>query len=223
MQNVRPEIYKRFIHFFPRSLQWNHSPAKAGPSLKGDGPVFECIQRIDAILMLWIQNDVRCAVLNPIMIFFTTIGNVGAVWLALGALFLCFKKYRRLGFHIIISIALCYVLNDLIIKQLVQRPRPFLTVEGLTALVAKPSSWSFPSGHACSSFAAAYVLTKALKKKGAWSYALATLIAISRPYVGVHYVSDILAGAIVGTLGAILCIALFRKFEKKPASPPPKV
>ena len=185
--------------------------------------MLEFIQRIDVILMLWIQNDVRCAGFNPIMIFFTTIGNVGAVWLALGALFLCFKKYRRLGFHIIISIAFCYVLNDLIIKLLVQRPRPFLIVEGLTALVPEPSSWSFPSGHACSSFAAAYVLTKALKKKGSWSYALAVLIAVSRSYVGVHYVSDILAGAIVGTLGAILCVVLFRKFERKALSSPPKV
>lgn len=182
--------------------------------------MLDFIQRLDVLLMLWLQNDVRCAVLNPIMIFFTTIGNVGAVWLALGAVFLCFKKYRRLGFHIIISIALFYVLNDLVIKQLVQRPRPFLAIEGLTVLVTKPASWSFPSGHACSSFAAAFVLTKTLKKKGSWSYLLAALIAVSRPYVGVHYVSDILAGAVVGTVGAIFCMMLFRKIERKPASPP---
>ena len=163
------------------------------------------IQTLDEFLMLWIQDNLRGPVSNAVMIFFTTLGNSGAIWLVLGTVLLFFKKHRRLGLTLILSIAFCYVLNDLVIKHLMARPRPFLVIEGLTTLVRQPSSWSFPSGHACSSFVSALILTRAWGKRGAWFYLLAVMIALSRPFVGVHYVSDILVGAANGTLGGLLC------------------
>ena len=177
--------------------------------------MFEIIQNIDANLMLFIQNNLRSEFLNPIMIFFTTIGNTGAVWLIFGAVLMITKKYRKIGLCVILSVSLCYVFNDMIIEQIVQRPRQFLSIEGLNTLVSKPSSFSFPSGHACAGFASSYTLTKMFGQRGAAAYILAVIIAFSRPYVGVHYVSDILVGAVVGTVGSIFLNAvLFPKFNK---------
>ena len=176
--------------------------------------MLQTIFSIDKSIMLFMQENLRGAIINPIMIFFSTIGNSGAVWLILGAFLIFSKRNKKAGLYVILSVALCYVFNDLIIKPIVARPRPFLEIEALTVLVSKPGSYSFPSGHACAGFAASYVLTKFYGKKGAAFYALAVAISISRPFVGVHYPSDILVGAIVGTIGSILlCRYVFPYFE----------
>ena len=156
------------------------------------------------MVMLFLQNSVRSGVLNVIMIFITTIANCGAVWLVLGAVMMCTEKHRKAGLYVILSVALCYVFNDLIIKPVMARPRPFLEIDTLSVLVSKPTSYSFPSGHACAGFAASYIFTRFYGKKGALFYILAILIAVSRPYVGVHYLSDVLVGAAVGTVGSMV-------------------
>lgn len=177
--------------------------------------MLETLQMLDGQILLFLQEHVRCGVLDVIMKLFTHLGDAGVVWLALGAVMLTTRKYRRGGLCLLLSVGLCYCLNDLIIKILVARPRPFLTVPGLVAIVAEPGSYSFPSGHACSSFASAYALTWRYGRRGAWFYVPAALIALSRPYVGVHYLSDILIGAGVGTLGAAGVCCLFEKLERR--------
>lgn len=164
--------------------------------------MFDIIQSIDTEIILFIQNNLRVSFLNPIMIALAYLGQVGAIWVIISLILIAGKKYRTAGIFTIITMALCYVINDMIIKELVARPRPFDTIPELIVLTWKPSSWSFPSGHACSSFAAAFTLTKFMGKKGSLFYILAFVIAISRPYVGVHYLSDIIAGSIIGTLGS---------------------
>lgn len=183
--------------------------------------MLEAIQVMDESIMLFIQENIRFDFLSAVMVFFTTIGNTGAVWIAVSLVLLCMKKYRRTGLAVLLTMGLCWCLNDLLIKSIAARPRPFLTIEGLEVLIKLPQSYSFPSGHACSSFAAAYVLTRECGKKGALAYILAVLIALSRPYVGVHYMSDILAGAFVGTLCSmflykIIC-KIFDRWKKKHA------
>jgi len=177
--------------------------------------MLEAIQTLDTQILLFIQDNVRGGVLNAVMVFFTYLGEKGFVWLVLGAAMLITKKHRRSGVYLIACIALCFLVGELIVKNLVARPRPFLTIPELTALVRRPTSWSFPSGHACASFACAFALTWRYKGRGAWFYILAVLIAVSRLHVGVHYPSDILAGALIGTAGSILICIVLRKLERK--------
>ncbi len=87
------------------------------------------------------------------------------------------------------------------IKQAVRRPRPRLA--GLPPLTSTPTQLSFPSAHASTSFAGALVYSR-LGLPAAPLYALATGLALSRLYLGVHYPSDVLAGAVLGTLVAAL-------------------
>jgi undecaprenyl-diphosphatase len=84
------------------------------------------------------------------------------------------------------------------VKLGVRRPRPEL--DGLPPLSPVVSSLSFPSAHATTSFAAAAAYSRALPLAAPLLYGTAGALAFSRPYLGVHYPSDVLAGAALGTL-----------------------
>lgn len=174
--------------------------------------MLQMVQNIDVSILMYIQDNIRCGFLDAVMLFFTFIGNGGAVWLILSAILMSTKKYRHFGFSLFFSVAVCWILNDVLIKNIVLRPRPFLAMDNLNVLVTFPSSFSFPSGHTTSSFAAAYVITKRMGKRGAWIYIVAVLIASSRIYVGVHYPSDIIAGALIGTIGSMYAYRFRTRF-----------
>lgn len=173
--------------------------------------MFEFFQRLDEWIVLFFQDSIRLPFLDAIMIFMSYIGYGGIIWIVVSLSLMTHKRARRTAVVALVAMALCYAFNDLAMKHLVNRPRPFETIPGLTVLTFRPISYSFPSGHACSSFAAAFILSKGLGRKGAVAYILAALIAISRVYVGVHYASDVLVGAIIGTLGALAMWVLCRK------------
>ena len=176
------------------------------------------IQQLDESILLFIQNNLRSPVATAILGFFSIIGNSGIVWILLGLLLLAFRKTRRPGLDMLLCLAFCFVINNLILKNLIDRTRPYEVIDGLTIAISRFTNLdphSFPSGHACSSFACAFALTRAYGKKGALAYIPAVLISISRPYIGVHYLTDILAGAAVGTLGAVFAYWLSGKVKPR--------
>lgn len=170
------------------------------------------IQSADESIMLYVQENIRCGVLDPVMKFFSLIGNAGILWIAVGLILLCQHGYRTAGFDMLLALAVCAAINNLVIKEIVMRLRPYETIQGLTTVIAPLTSWSFPSGHASSSFASAYALGRARGGKWWLLYIPATLIAVSRVYVGVHYMSDIIAGAVVGTAVSICVYCLRNKY-----------
>ena len=122
-------------------------------------------------------------------------GQHAAIWLALGAGgALVDRSRRRRWGRATATVAGAYLLNTLL-KLCVRRPRPDLP--GLPALAETPTGLSFPSAHATSSFAAARVYAS-LGVPSMALHALATALAASRVYLGVHYPSDVLAGALLG-------------------------
>ena len=89
------------------------------------------------------------------------------------------------------------------LKPLLRRDRPPASETDPLPLVDVPATYSFPSGHATVSFACATILTFAIPRLVVPLYALAALVAFSRVYVGVHYPSDVVVGAVLGILIAI--------------------
>jgi membrane-associated phospholipid phosphatase len=128
---------------------------------------------------------------------FSRLGEHGGVWLAIGAAGWALDRPRAPRWRDAIgTVAGKYALNTAI-KLAVRRRRPEL--EGLPALTDTPTRLSFPSAHASTSFAAARVYAR-LGLPAAPLYALAVGLAKSRLYLGVHYPSDVLAGAVLGTV-----------------------
>jgi undecaprenyl-diphosphatase len=129
---------------------------------------------------------------------FSKLGEHGAIWIALGAAgALADRRKANRWWRATALVAGSYGTN-VAIKYAVRRPRP--QVEDLPALTDTPGEMSFPSAHSTTSFTAARAYST-LGLPAAPLYALATSLAYSRLYLGVHYPSDIAAGA---TLGSVL-------------------
>jgi membrane-associated phospholipid phosphatase len=130
---------------------------------------------------------------------FSKSGEHAASWLALGAAGYVVSKpgsrSRKVWGRGFCATAAAYGLNTAV-KYRVRRPRPVL--DGLPPLTAVVSGMSFPSAHCTTSFAAAAVYGKLLPTP--LVYGLAGAYALSRPYLGVHYPSDVVAGATLGTV-----------------------
>lgn len=174
--------------------------------------MMEAIQTFDTSVLFYIQESLRTPFWNTLFVIFSRLGDSGILWTALGLALLFPERTRRHGFDMLLCLAVAFLISDCIIKPIVARPRPYNMIDGLTILVAPLSSYSFPSGHANASFAAALALTLAFGKKGAWAYLFAVLIAVSRLWVGVHYPTDVLCGALGGTLWTWLVWILSHKY-----------
>ena len=160
---------------------------------------------MEADILLWIQNNIRNDVLTPIFKFITTLGNAGVIWIVLSVGLLIPKKTRRVGALALVSLVFSALIDNVILKNVVARTRPYDVIEGLTSLVGAQKDYSFPSGHTGSAFAAAVVMFLRLPKKcGIPILVFACLMGLSRLYVGVHYPSDVLGGALIGTGIALL-------------------
>ncbi len=160
------------------------------------GPFARAVAKVDVrIYRLLREHGHEPALETPIRRF-SRLGEHAAVWLALGLAGALLERPQRAHWlRATRSVLVAYALNTLL-KTVVRRKRPQL--EKLPALISTPTSLSFPSAHASSSFAAARAYSALLP--GAPLYSAAAAMALSRVYLGVHYPSDIAAGALLGTL-----------------------
>jgi membrane-associated phospholipid phosphatase len=133
-------------------------------------------------------------------------GNNAAVWVVLNLLLALLDGGHREAWLICAVLGPVAIGLNYAVKLAVRRPRPVL--EGLPPLGGAPSSLSFPSAHATSSFAVATAMTR-VDALGALAFGLALLLALGRPYLGMHYPSDVLAGVVLGVvLGLLVPLSL---------------
>ena len=154
---------------------------------------------VDERILRWARTRGHTPRAERAVARFSRIGEHGAVWLAIGGAGGALDSSRRAGWARATGVVAGTFALNTTIKLIVRRPRPQLS--GLPALTSTPTQLSFPSAHSSTSFAGALVYTR-LGLPAAPLYALAALLAASRLYLGVHYPSDIIAGALLGTTTA---------------------
>ncbi|MBO4653159.1 MAG: phosphatase PAP2 family protein [Lachnospiraceae bacterium] len=160
---------------------------------------------LDADILLYIQDHIRSGFLDKIFPNITFLGDAGIFWIALTAVLLCFKKTRRAAVCSMIALVGSLLLNNILLKPLVNRVRPYEVIDGLVLIGKKATDGSFPSGHTAASIASAVAMCRYLKKR--WSVpliVLALMISFSRLYIGIHYPTDVLAGLLDGILLAVI-------------------
>ena len=161
----------------------------------------------------------RTEVLDSFFLGLTRVaGSYGQLWLIIAALLLIFKKTRKAGISVLIAYLAVYLLGQIVLKQLISRPRPCQIDQTFAMLVARPSSSSFPSTHSAWAFGAATAIFMQHRKLGAAAYAVAALIAFSRMYMFLHFPTDVLFGTALGiALGVLahwITKALWKRFAR---------
>lgn len=160
-------------------------------------------------------QQIHNMVLTQIFHFFTVIGEAGMVWIVIGILLLIQKQHRKYGVIVLLSLLMCLLFGNGLLKNLIARPRPCWRHPEVELLIPVPGDFSFPSGHTFSSFAASVSLFYWKRRYGCAAFCVAVLIAASRLYFFVHYPTDILGGMMCGTIFAFASIWIIEKTQNR--------
>ena len=157
---------------------------------------------LDLKLLRWMRTHGHSPAIEDAAVALGKAGNNGLVWLLLGGVLAIIDSSRWESWLICALLGPLAIALNYLVKLAVRRPRPVL--EGLPPLGGAPSSLSFPSAHATSSFSVATAMCRFDPAISA-VFLVALALALGRPYLGMHYPSDVLAGALLGVvLGLIV-------------------
>lgn len=165
------------------------------------------INRFDNYLMNVLRKHLKNKYLDIIMPIITCLGNLGAIWILISIALFLKTTYKIASYAVILTLILSTLIGEGMVKHIVRRDRP-CSESMKDLLIEKPITYSFPSGHTFSSFAAAGVLSMYFAQYRFVFVAIAMLIALSRLYLDVHYPTDVIAGIILGILCSKLTWAI---------------
>ena len=174
-------------------------------------------------ILHWIRQTLSCAFLDAVMPYITKFADSGIGWILLALVLLIPRKTRRMGAAMGVALAIGFVTGNLLLKNLVARTRPFLFDPSIELLIAPPHEFSFPSGHTLASFECAVAIFCYRRKWGVVALLFAVLIAFSRLYLQVHYPTDVLCGAILGSLIGYLAYRIVETIAHKHVAKRPQV
>ncbi len=152
----------------------------------------------DALLRAWLASH-HTVWLDQLMTAFSLLGQAGTIWILLGAVVVLRQpRLAPMLWQIVLAILVAQIVVDHVLKPFVARTRPFEAMADVRVLGPHPTTFSFPSGHAASSIAGAYILSLMMARHRWLPWVLAAGIAFSRIYIGVHYPLDVVGGALAG-------------------------
>lgn len=174
--------------------------------------MFDALSQID-ISLLYAANHAHHPLLDALMLFVTDIKRTGMLLLLvwIGLMWKGGARGRTVALLLLPLILLTDQLNSHVLKDLFGRVRPCEVLEGVRAIDGCRHSLSFPSSHAVNTFAAATLFTLFYRRWVPWvAFGLATVVSYSRVYLGLHYPSDVLGGAVIGALCALAMVWGYR-------------
>lgn len=182
------------------------------------GPLIDALLRLDAGVLAWVVAH-RWMPLNGPIVLLTSAARGGLLWMVLGALAAFMRPSRWPAFvQLLLAIGLAALLADAVLKPAISRQRPFETQADLRTVGVEPLSRSFPSGHAATSFAGAFALSRMIPGGGLPIWILSVIVAFSRVYLGVHYPLDVIGGALVGVTAAAFVVGGSRWYSDQLAA-----
>lgn len=166
----------------------------------------------DYTILSWLHTLAVNAgsVFTPIFKAVSMLAEKGLVFIILSIIFMLFKRTRKLGICMFGAIACGAIMTNFVLKDFIARPRPFEYSEVYAswwqaAGAVVEDGFSFPSGHATATMAAMTAVFLCCNKKYSWTgFLLVMLMGMSRNYLMAHFPSDILGGALVGFIGAVI-------------------
>lgn len=152
-------------------------------------------------------QDLENPLLDGVMTALTKLGDGGVLWIALCLVLLARRRTRLWGATALGALIMSFFVDELLLKSIFLRERPFVAVPGVELIIDAPSGFSFPSSHSATACAVASCLLLCPRIKapvrGAF-VAFALLISFSRMYLSVHYLTDVVFGVLIGTACGIL-------------------
>ena len=180
----------------------------------------EFLYSIDKAIFFFINRSLSNPVLDWLMPFLTDLNKQKIAVIIIGLLWIWLmikggRTGRTAGILLVLAIVVSDQVSSSLLKNFVCRLRPCHVLQGVRVLVDCGSGYSFPSSHAVNNFAGAVILARYYRKYAWGWFSFATLIALTRPYVGVHYPSDIAGGALVGIVCAVGIIAAWEFIDRR--------
>ncbi len=169
--------------------------------------IMKVIKKIDKDLAFYMTHFYSQHILNDFMKFVSSCGDFGLSWLIIILLTNLIPATRIMSIDMLVALIVSTLVGQICIKSLVRRKRPCHQYPEVQLLVPVPTDLSFPSGHTTSSFACSTVMMYFCPILGIIGYIYAFLTALSRLYLFVHYLSDVIAGMILGiSIGLFICM-----------------
>jgi undecaprenyl-diphosphatase len=160
--------------------------------------LLDAIGRFDFAIFQWLRTH-QSPFLDALMAGLSDVARGGAIWVALAVLigFLYPSRWPAVV-QVVLAIALAFLLTDAVAKPFFNRARPFESYADSRVYGYRPTTRSFPSGHAASAVAGACTLARMAPEARAIFWIFAGMVLFSRVYLGVHYPADVCAGALLG-------------------------
>ena len=172
------------------------------------------LSQLELPILDWFQT-LRNPIFDVLAQVMDVINGHGEIFMLITLLLILYKPTRKVGYVCATALIFDYLLLNRVLKPMVGRIRPYDLNTAVQLIVGAPHDFSFPSGHTGVSFAFAAAVSPLGRKAHTLALVFACLMGISRMYLYVHYPTDVLAGAVVGTLCGLAALSLWKKIAER--------